>query len=448
MAVSPSLYEEGTITLVAGEAEVVGDGTAWLIAGVVGGMLCRDGYSVPIREVSTDGALVLAYGWPGADAEDAAYVISRDSALAADAQFATNALVKVIRDLSLSAIAPVGSGTLAERDAASPAPAVGEFWLQVELGTPLNLYRKEVAGWSGPYRLTGPAGVGEGGYGLPAGGTTGQALIKASNDNGDVVWSGGVRERLTAHRTYYVLADGSDANAGLISTAGGAFATLAKAMSVVLGTLDLAGYNVTIAVGAGTYAGLTMASPQVGAGNITIQGDLTTPSNVTTGPILVDGAGCRLFLGGLRVDKGTDQYCLCARNGGYIRTTGLMHYKSTSGGHRLIAEKACSIDIRDGELIEGAVTGGHYFANINGVIDCSLATSWTAVGTATQSGGFAYAASGGNIYGYGNTKSGAFAGPRYLAALNGIINSNGGGANYFPGDAPGVADGGSGGRYF
>ncbi|WP_026221431.1 hypothetical protein [Ancylobacter sp. FA202] len=155
MPVSPSLYEEGTITLVNGSVDITGAGTGWLINGVAGGTLWvvsgGAGYSAPIREISADGAGKLAVAWQGPGVAGSAYVITRESALAADALFASNALVKVIRDLSLCAIAPYGSGTLTERDALAPQPPTGSFWLRVETGFPLTLTRKEASGWSGPY---------------------------------------------------------------------------------------------------------------------------------------------------------------------------------------------------------------------------------------------------------------------------------------------------------
>ena len=252
------------------------------------------------------------------------------------------------------------------------------------------------------------------------------------------------REVLTANRTYYVLTTGSDSNTGLVNTAGGAFLTIQKALNVVLGTLDLAGFNVTIQCGNGTYAAaISFASAQVGAGNITINGDTTTPSNVTVGAIIVDGAGCRLFISGLNVDKVSGQYCLSATNGGYIKTVTNNQFSSTSAGHRMIAQKGGVIDAVAPEIVAGTCAGSHYRADMASTIYCQGAT-WTASGTATQ-GNFAGAANGGVIYAFANTSSGTFVGVRYTASTNGVIQSNGGGASYFPGSSVGTTT--TGGQY-
>lgn len=245
------------------------------------------------------------------------------------------------------------------------------------------------------------------------------------------------REKLTTARTYYVRSDGSDSNTGLVNSSGGAFLTIQKAIDVVVGTLDLGGNNVTISVGSGTFAGLSMTSRQTGAGDITVQGDLTTPSNVTVGAILVSGAGCRLFVGGMNIDKGTGSYCLRADTGGFVRATGLMRYSSTSGGHRIISDKGGVIEVRANEQIAGTVAGAHYLAISNGIIDCTAANTWTAVSTPEQTGAFAWALAGGIISAASNVTSGSFTGPRYLASLNGVINANGGGASLFPGSTAG-----------
>jgi hypothetical protein len=51
---------------------------------------------------------------------------------------------------------------------------------------------------------------------------------------------------------------------------------------------------------------------------------------------------------------------------------------------------------------------------------------------------FAWAIRGGTIEHYGGTFVGAATGPRYSTQLNGVIFTNGRGANYFPGSAAGV----------
>ena len=250
-----------------------------------------------------------------------------------------------------------------------------------------------------------------------------------------------LRETLTANRTYYVRTDGSDTNLGLVNTSAGAFLTIQRALNVVLGTLDLGGYNVTITVAAGTYTGaVSFASPQVGAGNITISGDTTTPSNVTistTGAsaITVDGAGCRLFIEGLKVTSATAFAIVLAQNGGYLKTTNKNEFGNCNSGHRIVASNNAVVEAVAAETVSGTAAGAHYFGTQNGVIYCQSAV-WTASGTAAQAP-FANANVGGIIYAFSNSSSGTFTGSRYSATLNGVIQSNGGGASYFPGNSAG-----------
>lgn len=58
---------------------------------------------------------------------------------------------------------------------------------------------------------------------------------------------------------------------------------------------------------------------------------------------------------------------------------------------------------------------------------------------------FAFASTTSSILADGNTYSGSATGARHSAQLNGVIYTNGGGANYFPGNAAGSTA--SGGQY-
>ena len=255
------------------------------------------------------------------------------------------------------------------------------------------------------------------------------------------------REKLRANRTYYVRTDGSDNNTGLVNSAGGSFLTIQKAIDVVA-ALDISIYNVTIQVAAGTYAGaITVTGPWIGSGTVTLQGDTTTPSNVSvsTGAniCLVVQLGARLTVTGISFTNNNTNFALIrAIYGGQITMNGPNQYNS-SGAYQVTAEFGGLLICRGVEIITGSVSSAHYLA-AGGQIDCGGVT-WQASGTAAV-GTFAFATNCGVIVAYSNPAySGTFTGFRYVAILNGVVNSNGGGANYFPGNAAGATS--TGGQY-
>ena len=122
------------------------------------------------------------------------------------------------------------------------------------------------AGWVEAIRVDAASGVPTIRYDNAASGL-GAATLGAAIDE----LAMGIREMLSADRTYHVRADGSDSNDGLSDTSGGAFVTLQKAIDVVA-ALDRSVHDVVIAVGAGTFSGAVVAGWGPGAGTVTING--------------------------------------------------------------------------------------------------------------------------------------------------------------------------------
>lgn len=77
-------------------------------------------------------------------------------------------------------------------------------------------------------------------------------------------------QQTTADITYYVRTDGNDGNTGLANTAGGAFKTIGKAVSMIP---KIVNHAVVINVGVGTYPEQVIIAGFSGSGYITVSGD-------------------------------------------------------------------------------------------------------------------------------------------------------------------------------
>jgi len=183
------IYNTGTVSVSAGSAVVTGNMTGWAVALVTGGLFSCAGISIPIASVESDTSLTLAYPWTGADATGAAYAIARDTSEATRAAWTNDRLATIIQRLSLVGIHPDGSGTIAERDALDPVPAVGYLWLYAEAGNDLAIYRKTASGWDGPFDVRGDVG-GTGGSGPAATIAVGDVTTVAPGDPATVTNSG------------------------------------------------------------------------------------------------------------------------------------------------------------------------------------------------------------------------------------------------------------------
>lgn len=248
------------------------------------------------------------------------------------------------------------------------------------------------------------------------------------------------REVLTGNRTYYVRTDGSDSNTGLVNNAGGAFLTKQKAIDVVA-ALDISIYSVTIQVADGTYTGgVVVNGAWLGSGTVELVGNATTPANAvisrtSANCILVTNYG-RLSVRGFKVVAATSGIGVATQYGGILSVTGLMEYGACATAH-IYAERSGAIIIASNYTINGnspchaqALSDGYIF-NVTNTI--------TLTGTPAFSSAFAKCDRMALVEFASNTFSGAATGARYSATSGGGINTFGGGASYFPGNAAGSA---------
>ena len=488
---SPTIYDIGTVTLTNGSAEVSGDGTAWAINGVVGGVFSCDGMSVPIVSVDDDDTLTLAYPWPGSNASDAAYAISLINSQAADTIWANRHWSRVVGQALLAAIRPDASGTLAERDALNPMLDNGQWFARAEPPHDLEFYRKVPGGWEGPFTTRGVGGVGEGGLGIPSPGAadkmpyysdadtisltdltpfartllddTDAAAARATLgvDEGGLglpspgaaglipYYSGantvaladaatfrdliGVRNVLSATVTLYVRTDGNNNNDGLTNTSGGALATIQGAFDRINAT-DLRHYNVIIKLGnTGNFAGGTLNGPFLGSGNVVLEGDTGTPANTTVTSAITVSNGARLTIRYFRLAGAT----LSASLGGTVTMGSGMNFGATSGIH---------IHVLTGGILQALYGSVNY--TISGGATAHIQMDAGAVanmrnGTITLTGtpawAFAYCVmtSLSVFYNDAITFVGSATGTRYYVAHNSVCLTGGGGASYFPGSGGG-----------
>jgi hypothetical protein len=252
-----------------------------------------------------------------------------------------------------------------------------------------------------------------------------------------------VRELLRSDRTYYVRPDGNDGNDGRSNDAAGAFLTIQHAVDTVADAIDLGGFDVTIQVADGAYDANVTLRPYVGrAANglgVMLRGNTAAPGNVTidvtsgacisgfaTPPWVIDGlslstssAGtycvsanrCSITLQSMELRASVQAHVRANSNG----EVALLASYAISGGapSHLRSELASSVFVNPGITV--TLTGTPVFAAsfVEAVITAIVgAASVTYVGTAT--------------------------GKRYNAALNGVITTNNGGANFFPGSVAGT----------
>lgn len=237
--------------------------------------------------------------------------------------------------------------------------------------------------------------------------------------------------------TIWVRADGSDANDGSSNDAAHALATLAEAFNRV--GRYAAGGSITIRLGIpATYAPPGVVS--LGYRDVTILGDIANQANyIISGSLdrLLSVANGGLTLSGVRINNTSGaSFGVSAVAGGALA----LQYTSITGSafasHLVLAEGG-PVVMQDGCILaaSGAVAIGASNAS-----QLLFLSNLTVQGTPAYSLGFAVASGGGQVQrGISNPViTGAATGPRYNAGVLSYINSNGGGINFFPGNAAGV----------
>lgn len=280
-------------------------------------------------------------------------------------------------------------------------------------------------------------------------GTKGLALL-ATTTNAGAQTAMGVREVLTGSRTYYVRTDGSDSNTGLANTAGGAFLTIAKALSVVADTLDLAGNTVTIQLGDGTWTTAVSLSRRWVGGPpeaVTLQGNTSTPGNVTinttsANAVSISGPGVGITLAYMDVKTTTSGYGVKVEDGAKVVFGAGMRFGACVNA-QIFARKNAIVLFNSNYTINGGAAQ-HVYIDTNAVLIAQTLTI-TLTGTPAFSGQFLFVDAGAMVVYNGHTFSGSATGVRYSATLNGAIQTFGGGATYLPGNSAGST--GTGGQY-
>lgn len=268
-----------------------------------------------------------------------------------------------------------------------------------------------------------------------------------------LIAAGAIREKLDANRIYFVRTDGSDSNDGLTNSAGGAFLTIQKAINVIASSVDINGFDVTIQVvntsSPSTFTGgASVIGPWVGSGSVRLLGDTTTPANVvisTTGVdcIKVQGAG-RLRVAGFKLQTTTAGHCINVQSGGSVIVDGSMDFGTMAASHaHMNVNFSGLLECRSqAYTISGFGAGNTGYHLIIQTVGSVFYTSNTVTITGSPTMNvFCECDYVGAITTAACTFSGAITGQRYMALGNGVINTFGSGANYFPGTVAGTTDG-------
>lgn len=241
---------------------------------------------------------------------------------------------------------------------------------------------------------------------------------------------------------FYVRTDGNNNNNGSANTAGSAFATIQGALDYIRRTFGAPGRRITIKMGIpGTYDIVNVGGF---ASGLTIEGDVgAQASYILAGANGMEVSSSGLVLKGLTLNPGgAGTFALQASAASFVSVEKVT-FTGGSGSHfHILAGSGGLVNfVGLGAAIFSSSAAVALFATANGLISSSSSSGITFSGTPAFSTATAVASKCGviDLVTPGFSIAGAATGVRYAVSLNAVINTGGGGANFFPGNSPGTA---------
>lgn len=238
--------------------------------------------------------------------------------------------------------------------------------------------------------------------------------------------------RTSEQVTFYVRADGSNLNGGMVDSAGGAFATIEHAVAVATYITS----DALIMVGAGSFG---MVAPSQD-GVLAVSGSGVGTTTIT---IAEATAGCDVSIDGCTIAGFSASYSARAIGNNARLSLDAVEFSANALGH-ICATSGGNVETADYTVSGGCSGGAHIkvdplsrfssFGTVTVSDDITLSSGWISIPQGAAIADF----SGATFSLGGNTVTGT----RYTVRGPGLIDTNGGGSTFLPGSTSGSASGG------
>lgn len=226
-------------------------------------------------------------------------------------------------------------------------------------------------------------------------------------------------------------------------------------MDWIATNLDFGGQTVTVQFSSGTYTNGVIIKECVGQATLTdliFQGSSTTPTNVLVSVtsdncFYSEGSGVKALIKGFELRTTTGGDCLQSYKSGQLEYADI-NFGACAGNHCKAFGPASHIGLNSDSYTISGGAACHWSVENGGNIALFATSTITLTGTPSFTTAFGRATEAATltVAGYGPvTFSGAATGFRYSVTLNGVIETYGAGATYFPGSSAGTSA--TGGQY-